>query len=70
MLAPGRSRVIRYVSREDGIQELQRMMAEYERRYELSSEEMLAALRRGDRIDTAEIARWMVYYQALRHLGR
>ncbi len=61
---------IREVPTEDAVRELKKKIADFERIYEVPSEQMLASLQRNERSDTAEIAQWMVWYRALKHLSK
>lgn len=65
-----RRSVIREVTTEDAVRELKKKIAEFERIYEVPSEQMLASLQRNERSDTAEIAQWMVWYRALKRLNK
>lgn len=38
---------------------------QFELRYEMSTDELLAALERGDQKETADIAEWLFWYDAL-----
>lgn len=69
MITAARPSFVRTISREDAIRELSSKIAQYESIYELSSEQMLAMVQRGERPDTAEIAQWMVWYRTLIQLG-
>ena len=51
------------------MRDLRATITRLERIYEMTSEDMLAAVRSGMRNDTAEIARWMVLYQELQYLA-
>jgi hypothetical protein len=68
MVIEERSTPVTYVSVEAAIVELRQTMARMERIYETSSETMLQAVRSGERVDTAEIALWLVQYRELQHL--
>lgn len=59
---------VRRVSKEQAVQELERAMRDWERIYEVSSEEMATALQEGKRAETAEICFWMIDYRRLRDL--
>jgi RNA polymerase-interacting CarD/CdnL/TRCF family regulator len=51
------------------LQQVRRRLARYERRYELASDQLAAALASGRLRDTAEVCRWLIdyeTYQALR----
>ncbi len=61
---------IREVTTEEAVRELKKKIAEFERIYEVPSEQMLTSLQRNERSDTAEIAQWMVWYRALKHLSK
>ncbi len=65
-----RRTVIREVTTQDAVRELKKKLAELERIYEVPSEQMLISLQRNERTDTAEIAQWMVWYRALKHLSK
>ncbi len=65
-----RRTLVREVSTEDAVRELKKKIAEFERIYEVPSEQMLVSLQRNERSDTAEIARWMVWYRALTRLSK
>ena len=58
---------IRTVTTEERRNELLRKLADYERRYGCTSEEMLESLRNGA-YDTIEIATWMYDYRSLKRL--
>ena len=51
-------------------QRLRKRVAIFERRYELTSQEMLDAVRSGAARETAEIATWLLCYRALQELER
>ncbi len=59
---------VRHVGHSEGIRELRRRIARFERIYEMSSESMLRAVQRGERKDTSEIAQWLTWYQLLKRL--
>ncbi len=65
-----RRTLVREVSTEDAVRELKKKIAEFERIYEVPSEQMFTSLQRNERSDTAEIAQWMVWYRALKHLSK
>jgi len=69
MVISDRTAEIRTVSVESAMRDLRAAITRLERVYEMSSEDMLAAVRSGMRNDTAEIARWMVLYQELQYLA-
>lgn len=55
-------------SAEQAIERLSTLIHRFERRYECSSEAMLTATKTGQAKETAEIAKWLTSYQALRNL--
>lgn len=59
---------VRSISVEQALSELRQKVAVYERIYEVSSCDMSAALARGERVDTAEVAFWMVAYDQLQQI--
>jgi hypothetical protein len=61
---------IRGVSRAEFEHELTQRVARFERLYETSSADMLAATRDGRRTETAEIAQWLFWYELLQRLRR
>lgn len=63
----GRTRV-HQVSRETAVASLREKITRLERRYEMSSEQMLRCVQSGQRHDTAEIAEWLVMYRGLLRL--
>jgi len=69
MVISDRTAEIRTVSVESAMRDLRATITRLERAYEMSSEDMLAAVRSGMRNHTAEIARWMVLYQELLSLA-
>jgi hypothetical protein len=68
MVIEERTTPVTYVSVEAAIVELRQTMARMERIYETSSDAMLQAVRSGERVDTAEIAFWLVQYRELQRL--
>jgi len=58
----------RQEARTDAVRRLRRYTERFERRYECTSEAMAQALQRREQRETAEIARWMVNYHALKEL--
>jgi len=56
------------ISADEAIRKLELTLSRMERIYEMSSEQMLEAVRRNERNDTAEISLWMIQYQDYRHL--
>ncbi len=70
MAISDRRTVIRHVATEDAVRELKKKITDFERIYEVPSEQMLVSLQRKERTDTAEIAQWMVWYRALKHLSK
>ncbi len=70
MAIANRPSVVREIGRDDAIRRLRQQVGEFERIYEVSSEEMLYLLQRGERSDTAEVAQWMVWYRTLKQLSR
>jgi hypothetical protein len=65
-----RPRRVRRLTVEERVRELRQLMARYEYIYETTSEEMARALAAGTARDTAEVARWMVWYGELKDLTR
>ncbi len=61
---------IREVPTEEAVRELKKKIAEFERIYEVPSEQMFTSLQRNERSDTAEIAQWMVWYRTLTRLSK
>jgi hypothetical protein len=59
---------IRSVSRAEFEHELTQRVARFERLYEMSSAEMLMATKDGSRVETADIAQWLFWYQLLQRL--
>lgn len=68
MVVLDRSTPVRNISVEDAIENLKRSIMRMERIYEMSSSEMLTAVQTGQRVDTAEIAVWMIQYRELQYL--
>jgi len=60
---------IREVTPEQARREIGQRIARFERIYEVSSEEMLAAVHEGKARETAEIAQWLTWYHLLKRLG-
>jgi len=52
------------------VQEFRREVAQYERRYELPSSKLKAALSDGRLSETAEVAAWLILLAALAFLAR
>jgi hypothetical protein len=59
---------IRSVSRAEFEHELSQRVARYEQLYETSSAKMLTAIKDGSRVETADIAQWLFWYQLLQRL--
>ena len=68
MAVAQRPREVRVTTREEAILRLTQRIARFERVYEVSTEELLGMLERGERQETAEIARWLVEYHTLERL--
>ena len=60
---------IRKLTSDQARREIGQRVARFERIYEQSSEEMLAAVRDGRARETAEIAQWLAWYHLLRRLA-
>jgi hypothetical protein len=56
---------IEHVPVEDTIEQLEREVASFERRFKRSSDEALAAVRAGTMRETPEIARWLIAHRVL-----
>jgi hypothetical protein len=59
---------IRSVSRAEFEHELTQRVARFERLYEMSSAEMLSATKDGSRVETADIAQGLFWYQLLQRV--
>lgn len=59
---------IRGVSRVEFEHELTQRLAQFERRYEMTSSDMLTAVRTGRERETADVAQWLFWYQVLQRL--
>ena len=68
MVVTDRNIEVRTIGVESAVGNLRTALTRFERVYEMTSEEMLEAVRSGARNDTAEIARWMVLYRELQYL--
>ena len=59
---------VRIVPREQMLKQKQEEMREFERRYEMSSEEMVDLFERDEIRPTAEVLRWYQVYHAVQYI--
>ena len=67
-MAPGEHTPVRVVTREQILRERQKVLQEYERRYEMSSKEMAALMEMNATRPTAEAIRWYQIYCGVQSL--